>query len=315
MHEVVCDYCGSSGWQAIYTVQDTNYHYPGTFKLVECTQCHLVFLNPRPSPEEIINFYPDEDYHPFKALRGAQLPEPAEQQQRRASELTSLMGSGRVLDVGCSTGLFLLAMQRNGWQVSGVEPSLAAAAFARSKLQLDVMTGFIQDIDQLATFDLITFWEVLEHTHSPQTVLTHASQLLSPGGYLAASVPNWASWERRLFRQRWIELDTPRHLFHFTPQTLSNYLDRCGFQVVRLDVRAKPHTLANNLLRFAGDVFLHRPSSASTGSMLRQPSGPTKGSAGKMRLIALTRSVMKVSNVIINLFGSGSGIEVLAQKR
>ncbi|HFQ94855.1 MAG TPA: class I SAM-dependent methyltransferase, partial [Anaerolineae bacterium] len=75
------------------------------------------------------------------------------------------------MDVGCGSGLFLQAMQEYGWTVHGVEPDVDASGFARETLGLGVITGDIFDVPSNSSYAAITFWDVLEHTHSPQKVL------------------------------------------------------------------------------------------------------------------------------------------------
>src|SRR5262249_43616644 len=74
----------------------------------------------------------------------------------------------------------------------------------------------------------ITFWDVLEHVHSPSAELARTASLLRPGGLVAINVPNWHSLERRLFGPNWLGLDPPRHLYVFTRPTLTALLERAG---------------------------------------------------------------------------------------
>jgi 2-polyprenyl-3-methyl-5-hydroxy-6-metoxy-1,4-benzoquinol methylase len=84
------------------------------------------------------------------------------------------------------------------------------------------------------SFHVITMWQALEHVHQPRLILRHAWELLTPGGYLIVTVPNFASWPARWFGPHWFGLDLPRHLTHFTPQTLSAMLQAEGFWLLTL---------------------------------------------------------------------------------
>jgi SAM-dependent methyltransferase len=153
--------------------------------------------------------------------------------RRRVIERYSDSHKGRIMDVGCSTGLFLHQMARSGWEVVGVEPVTAAAEYTQQRFGLEVFNGWFQDVSYPpASFDVITFWDVLEHTFSPTETLHLAATLLRSGGYIFASVPNWDSFNRRIFGQYWQGLDAPRHLYVLTRETLSAMLQRAGFKVM-----------------------------------------------------------------------------------
>jgi hypothetical protein len=79
---------------------------------------------------------------------------------------------------------------------------------------------------------VVTFWDVLEHTFSPKATLKHTTRLLRPGGLAAINIPNWQSLDRRLFREYWIGLDPPRHLYVFTRPTLTALLRQTGLEPV-----------------------------------------------------------------------------------
>ena len=314
MENVACDLCGHDQSRHLFEAKDTNYGIPGTYPIVQCLNCDLVFQNPRPSPAEISAFYPTKTYHPFKALNQHEAPTPTPLQRKRAALLTSLSRVGRVLDVGCGSGLFLLAMSELGWECQGVEPNHAAAEFAAKAYQLQVQKGDIFTKKPSQEYDLITLWDVLEHTHSPKQVLLYAEKLLRPGGILAASVPNWGGIEQRLFRERWIAVDAPRHLYHFTISTLSALLAVCGFDSMILKTQASPLSLSNNLLRWAGDIFLRHGESKFSSAGLDAVSNQPSLIQPRKILINTTHWLMKIPNALISFFNQGSGILLIAHK-
>ncbi len=314
MDYVACDLCGHEQSGLLFEAKDTNYGTPGTFPIVRCLNCGLVFQNPRPSPSEIGAFYPTETYHPFKALNTTEAPSPAPLHRKRAAMLSSLCGPGRVLDVGCGSGLFLLAMQELGWLCQGVEPNRDAAEFAAKVLELPVQRGDIFVVEPPLEYDLITLWDVLEHTHSPKNVLLHAKKLLGPGGFLAVSVPNWGSAEQKLFRGRWIAVDAPRHLYHFTTGTLRALLDRCSLEIVMIKTQATPLSLSNNFLRWAGDTFLRRGESKYSTAEIHATANRASLLQPRKFLIQATHLLMKIPHEVINLFNQGSGILLIARK-
>ena len=198
-----------------------------------------MYLSPRPTRETIMTYYPeshsfykcaieDERFAVMRRMRRRKLV-----RRRRMVERFSDQKRGRVLDVGCATGLFLNEMSQAGWQAAGVEISGSAAEYARRRFGLDVFQGTLSESPyQPASFDVITFWDVLEHTFSPAEELATAARLLRPGGLLVLNVPNWNSVDRRLFGQHWVGLDAPRHLYVFTHETLEALLSQADFSLL-----------------------------------------------------------------------------------
>ncbi len=239
LETVACDLCGADDTAPLYTLRDTFHDLSGEFVLCRCRACGLMYLNPRPTPQAMLAYYPDEysNYRPaiederfalMRWMRQSKL-----EARRRVIERSSGLRQGRLLDVGCSTGLFLHEMAGAGWEVAGVEPVKGAAMYARERFGLEIFSGALHEAIHVPdSFDVLTFWDVLEHTFSPRNTLQIAAELLRPGGYLFASVPNWDSFNRRWFGQHWQGLDPPRHLYVFTRETLTALLHRAGFEGV-----------------------------------------------------------------------------------
>ena len=137
---------------------------------------------------------------------------------------------GRLLDVGCGNGGFLLQMREVGWQVCGVEPDPKSAAQAAAA-GLDVRMGLLEDAALPAEhFDGITLNHVIEHLHDPIAALREGLRVLKPGGTISISTPNLQSRGYQLFGADWVGLDPPRHLVVFTPNSLRLALVSCGFE-------------------------------------------------------------------------------------
>src|SRR5258708_2014995 len=163
-------------------------------EMVRCPQCGLVFQDAQPSDERLAGSY----YHDpaFTAALLGQLRvrtiELAEQKLRLLRS-AGVPPGGRALDIGCSSGAWLEVAKRAGWQPIGVELGAATAEAARA-MGLAVHTGTLADhADELlrsGPFDLVTFWDVLEHLRRPQNELNLARSLLSSRGVLAITCPN-----------------------------------------------------------------------------------------------------------------------------
>jgi SAM-dependent methyltransferase len=146
---------------------------------------------------------------------------------------------GRLLDVGCGGGELLAFLRSLGWQVEGVEVDPVAVERARAK-SLTVHLGTLEDQRLSADrFDVITMNHVIEHVHDPIGLLRECRRILKPGGRLAVTTPNLDSWGHRCFRNAWLALDPPRHLYLFNCQSLAAIGQRAGFTVRSVTTSAR----------------------------------------------------------------------------
>jgi 2-polyprenyl-3-methyl-5-hydroxy-6-metoxy-1,4-benzoquinol methylase len=139
---------------------------------------------------------------------------------------------GKLLDVGCGTGNFLAAARAAGYEVSGIELDRDAARFAKDQVGLQdifplAILNFVQQYPG-KTFDVVTFFEVLEHQAAPAAFLEGVRCCVRPRGYIALSVPN---------RERWLTapdvLDyPPNHFLRWNAKALKSFLSAHGFEVV-----------------------------------------------------------------------------------
>jgi SAM-dependent methyltransferase len=241
MEIISCNLCGADQPERIAVLRDFAFDLPGEFNLVRCGVCGLIYYRNRPGPEEINQFYPSE-YLPYRKaiqdersifIRWARFRNI--NKRRQLVEKAVFQSQKRILDVGCSTGIFLDSMRRAGWETQGIEINPDAAQYARLRLGLNVITGQLKDNDfENESFDAVTFWDVLEHTFDPKNSLIEVHRLLKPGGVVAMTLPHWESLDRRLFGKQWIGFDPPRHLYIFTTPVLRDLMQRTGFTPITM---------------------------------------------------------------------------------
>lgn len=233
-----CVVCGSPERRVVRTARDASRpNHPRTFALTECLACGHVMQNPHPGPVELSAAYA-VDYAPYKpawketrwslwrALRELTV-------RRRMSRLRKY-GKGRaLLEVGCGAGDFLVAAHRAGWDVHAVEYNEAMAGALRTGFSLDVRKGELAPgMWREAGFDVVAFWNVLEHVDDPIRNLRLAARYLRPGGVVLLSIPTREVPESgRWFGDHWALLDQPRHLNFFGRETLARACERAGLQL------------------------------------------------------------------------------------
>jgi len=150
---------------------------------------------------------------------------------RKASlvKRTAKMKVGTLLDYGTGTGFFADAMKRNGWDVSAVEKSSAARAFAKERFALDVKAEDALKEYADASFDVITLWHVMEHLEDLNGMWDTFHRLLKKRGILIVAVPNPDSYDAHKYGDMWAAYDVPRHLWHFSPSVMQRFGVRHSF--------------------------------------------------------------------------------------
>ncbi len=240
MKYVHCNYCGYDDTKIVNHGPDLLLNRPGDYYLVRCCNCGLIYQNPQLTLEELSQHYP-ESYSPYQSdFHHKPIFQRLDTQygvNRRCKQLMHYQpDSGKLLDVGCATGLFLNEIRRYGWEVAGVELSDYAAEYARQTFQLPVLTGPLEQANFPShAFDVVTLWDVFEHVIDPKATLTEVHRVLKPDGLLALSLPNPLAFEAALFGANWVGWDRPRHLHLFTPDVLQKYLKDAGFHLEAID--------------------------------------------------------------------------------
>jgi SAM-dependent methyltransferase len=237
-----CPICSTMLPPASIASPDRGQATPGRFEVAICAACAAGVTLPLVGPAELLTFYPS-GYGPHtqldrpivalisKAIRWCQGA-----LARRRPPLSTLRGHapGRGLDVGAGRGDIAAMLTAHRWQMTAVEPSPAAVATMRDR-GIDARQGVLGTVElEPGSYDVALFQHSLEHTLDPVEDLRRAHAALKPGGLVLVTVPNFGSWQRRLFGGAWYHLDVPRHRVHFAGPTLERALGAAGFTAVEL---------------------------------------------------------------------------------
>jgi 2-polyprenyl-3-methyl-5-hydroxy-6-metoxy-1,4-benzoquinol methylase len=132
--------------------------------------------------------------------------------------LNSYISGNKVLDVGCGTGDFLYKAQQKGFTINGVEVDSDARTQSSQKLGINISSA----IDETqGSFDAITLWHVLEHTKDPSQTISLLLDRLAEDGIIILALPNYNSFDATYYGKYWAGYDVPRHLFHFSKESVS----------------------------------------------------------------------------------------------
>jgi SAM-dependent methyltransferase len=231
LETVACNLCGSHRYTPVYEMPDARFFPEETFTVVECAECGLGFVNPRPDRSEIQRFYPREYYQNEQSESFARyLARRFREEASYLHEIEKRTGPKKLLDVGCFNGEFARFMAARGWDVSGVEVSEVSQRIT----DFPVFTREFSEIPvNEPTYDAVTAWAVLEHVHDPMAYFRRASQVLRKGGLFVLQMPNFESTVSRcLFSE-----DIPRHLYFYTRECVARYLKQTGMVLEKEDNR------------------------------------------------------------------------------
>jgi SAM-dependent methyltransferase len=275
MQVVACELCGSRGAHEFFRQRDLTHRISDEeFIVVRCDGCGLLYLNPRPNPDEIGRYYPPQYFSDLAPRPRAALEQSLKRWSRwikrwvmeeyygypssepghgprilrklvawpdmlwrriRGREILPWTGRGRLLDVGCGPGANLATFEEQGWEVHGVDNSEVAVQRARSRFGDRVRSGDLLSVRyEDRSFDVVLFSHALEHMYDPVAVLQEARRILDDAGRVVITLPNAGSLEAKLFGRWWFPWELPRHLHHFEKPTLKKMLAKAGLRPVRV---------------------------------------------------------------------------------
>ena len=236
----LCPVCGSAGISKVFKVKD-NTASQEYFEIYHCSNCQVRFTQNPPSEASISEYYKSENYishtdtskgfinRLYQIVRNISL-----NQKKKLIEKFTAARQGNLLDVGSGTGYFAAVMQKAGWAVTGLEPDEGARNIAMQQHALGLRP--VEDLFNLPAnkFDAITLWHVLEHVHDVKKYIVTFKRLLSDNGKLFIAVPNYTSYDAMSYGSNWAGYDVPRHLYHFTPQTMQWLMKASGLKIVSI---------------------------------------------------------------------------------
>lgn len=264
-----CDICGGQMRQAMrlenhrYSVTPTNEFY-----IFECQQCGVGKTDPIPDD---LNEYYIKEYYENRLNDGSEnatlhrILDEFDKVYESTVGISPLIPDDtlELLVVGCGPGHKLQQYQHAGYDVTGVEPNKKAVRFGEEHYDIPIKHGTLTDecvINTLDEYDVILFDHVFEHIPNPRENLAVVRNHLKPKGSLLIEVPNFGSWSRKIFGRHWGDHDVPRHIYHYTPNSLKLLAFQSGFALDKesYDMSARLHAFwLSKLLKKKYEIDIH----------------------------------------------------------
>lgn len=235
-----CPISGSREYEVVGHVKD-NLISKQQFPLLRNLLSGLLITGEAPPESELGQYYQSEEYishsdsHKgliniiYQLARRITLPA---KQRIIKKYLPGTPACQTILDVGCGTGHFAGMLRKKWYNVLTVEQSETARRYAKENFGLVSFTSLTEvDIAPLSV-DLITLWHVLEHIDNLPEHFVCFRRLLKSSGILMLALPNHSGFDARYYGEQWAAYDAPRHLWHFTPETIASLARKEGFELI-----------------------------------------------------------------------------------
>jgi SAM-dependent methyltransferase len=210
-------------------------------KIRRCGRCDHLFVSPRLPDEAVPALYSSaywDDY--MRAIGCPTLDERlAFDYQNGWSKLRRDIlpwrTQGRLLEVGASNGGLVKAALEAGFDAIGLEPSADICELARSTFGVEMICSTLPDCDFAAeSFDVIAYYDVLEHLLDPRRELEAVRRVIAPEGLLVIETLTAGSLALAEEGERWFLLNPVEHVHFFTEGNGARLVEECGFRVLDL---------------------------------------------------------------------------------
>jgi len=248
-----CDLCGNKKFKKLFINKDRIYESKEKFKIVRCENCGLTFIGSELDEKELSRYYPKKEYYSLNEnyIETLKLKIYETYYNKKFSSKKILFlplkfmvrkiflkKGGKFLDIGCGDGKFLKLIKSFGMDCYGVEPNNVENI--REKM-LNILNRNLKYVRfKKNFFDVISLNHVLEHLDNPTEIFKEIHRILKPNGKVIIATPNINSFSAKFFGNKWFQLDTPRHLFLYSEDTLKKYAKKEGFKIKEIKYNSTP---------------------------------------------------------------------------
>ncbi len=230
-----CPLCGGNHFRHFLDCTD-HFATGERFSLLECEACGFRFTQDAPVEAEMGRYYDTPAYishsNTHKGIVNTLYHHVRRYMLGRKARLVRKAlhhPTGRILDIGAGTGYFIHTMFEKGWDVEAVEKSEQARQFALDHFHLLIKPDTELTDFKAKEFNVITLWHSMEHIEHLNELWETLYRLLDDKGVLVVAVPNCGSYDAEKYGSHWAAYDTPRHLWHFTVNSMQRFALKHNF--------------------------------------------------------------------------------------
>lgn len=240
-----CPVCSKNDYRKVFSADGGVY--------VKCNICEMGYLNPVFTDKALGTFYGGNN-----TIQSEVVENESDFYKRIYTKgldaISSQVNPGTILDIGCSTGVFLDLAKTGGWKTYGVELNMAEVAYAIKKGH-KAYNQMLEDIEFPEKFDAITLWDVFEHIKDGKKYLQMMKNLLKPNGVVFIQVPNFGALAARILQEKCKMFDGLEHVNIYSPRTLPKIAQDNGFRVSSLITVISEIPVVNNFVNYE-DAYL-----------------------------------------------------------
>jgi len=228
--KITCPICDGIAFTNLFTKDEEPF--------VECQQCSLTMINPRPRYANILKGYTEgysQSYINKKAKK-------IRRAKRRIRKMKKIKPEGRWLDIGCSAGFILSVANSANYETYGIEIDPLGVKHAREVFELDnIFQGTFEDhhFDD-GFFDIITLYDVIEHVQDLNEIVKELKRILGKKGVIEIWTPDIGHWRVPKTLIEWEAIKPSEHLYYFNKKTLSMILNKYGLKIIKKRFSLKP---------------------------------------------------------------------------
>ena len=224
-----CVICGNKDFIFVLKARDYSFSCPTEFSFMKCIRCGQVSVEPKPHGQYT--------HAKISCKKLGRVETWHFLHPDRTKIIGKLRKKGKILDIGCGLGEFLFDMKKYGWEVFGNDVLPDACTYAKKEFKLENV--YNHDLLSLdfpdKSFDVVTLWHVLGYLPRPLDTLRKINRILKDDGIVVIESPNFESFQRKLFKEKWYGLGLPGHHHQFSPRSLERVLRLAGFKIIKKD--------------------------------------------------------------------------------
>ena len=287
MKTVSCDLCGSNNHKTKFRIEVSEksfkyYRYArnipqkekmtGIQTIVECSDCKLIYTNPRFSTVALKRVYSSDkiiggNWKNFWYLFNPKLPDSFEgsinildsnlyQWKFDIIEKyypTDKKNKTSILDIGCGSGKFVYDATRKGYDATGIDLNPDRVSKAKKMYKLTDSQIACINVDEFLVnkkFDIIVMWDIFEHVESPSSLLYSIKKLCHSETKIFTLTMSIDSITYKLFKKNWKYINPTQHLHYFSHSTVKKMYHKCGFDILGVEMdNSKSKNLIHLMVR------------------------------------------------------------------